>query len=98
MDMGAPTPEQSQEVKALTRKLQPQCMINGRIWNDEQDFLTMGDNQLPPSPSTARADPGLIYKETQATAAAERGDREEKVKELSQTARSVVAQGTTNNT
>ncbi|HQB90934.1 MAG TPA: alpha-L-fucosidase, partial [Sphaerochaeta sp.] len=95
MDMGAPTPEQSQEVKALTRRLQPQCMINGRIWNDEQDFLTMGDNQLPTvALNCPWQTPASIYKETWGYRSwQERGDREEKVKELSQTARSVVAQG-----
>ncbi len=95
MDMGAPTPAQSAEVKALVRKLQPKCMINGRIWNDEQDFLTMGDNQLP----TVTLDcpwqtPASIYKETWGYRSwQERGDVKEKIAELSDTARTVVATG-----
>ncbi|HZJ87661.1 MAG TPA: alpha-L-fucosidase [Sphaerochaeta sp.] len=95
MDMGAPTPAQSAEVKALVRKLQPECMINGRIWNDEQDFLTMGDNQLP----TVTLDcpwqtPASIYKETWGYRSWQaRGDVNEKIAELSETARTVVATG-----
>ncbi len=95
MDMGAPTPEQSREVKSLVEKLQPGCMVNGRIWNDEQDFLTMGDNQLPTvALNCPWQTPASIYKETWGYRSwQERGDKEEKVKELSQTARTVVSQG-----
>ena len=31
----------------LVRELQPNCMVSGRIWNDQGDFLVMGDNYTP---------------------------------------------------
>ncbi|WP_417371199.1 alpha-L-fucosidase [Gelidibacter japonicus] len=46
-DMGSPTYEQSKEMAALVKKLQPNCMISGRIWNDQGDFVVMGDNKQP---------------------------------------------------
>ena len=95
MDMGAPTPEQSQEVRNLVQTLQPHCMVNGRIWNDKQDFLTMGDNQLPSVPLNCPwQTPASIYKETWGYRSWQvRGDKQEKIKELSTTARMVVRQG-----
>lgn len=95
MDMGAPTKEQSEEVYALVQRLQPQCMVNGRIWNDCGDFLTMGDNKLP----TVTLDvpwqtPASIYSETWGYRQwQERGDVQEKIEDLSHTARQVVAEG-----
>ena len=47
-DMGAPTPEQSRRYAAIVRELQPQAAINGRIWNNAGDFVTLGDNEAPP--------------------------------------------------
>ncbi len=47
-DMSAPTPEQSRKFAAIVRRLQPQAAINGRIWNNRGDFVTLGDNELPP--------------------------------------------------
>ncbi|ADY12241.1 alpha-L-fucosidase [Sphaerochaeta globosa] len=95
MDMGAPTAEQSQEVYDLVQSLQPQCMVNGRIWNDKQDFLTMGDNQLPAVPLNCPwQTPASIYKETWGYRSWQvRGDRDEKIQELSDTARKVVQEG-----
>ncbi len=46
-DMGAPTYEQSKEIATLVKSLQPNCMISGRIWNDQGDFVVMGDNLQP---------------------------------------------------
>jgi len=46
-DMGSPTPKQSKEVAALVKRLQPNCLISGRIWNDQGDFVVMGDNYQP---------------------------------------------------
>ena len=47
-DMSAPTPEQSRRFAAIVRELQPQAAINGRIWNNAGDFVTLGDNEAPP--------------------------------------------------
>jgi alpha-L-fucosidase len=46
-DMGKPTFEQSRELASLVRRLQPNCMVSGRIWNDQGDFAVMGDNATP---------------------------------------------------
>ncbi|MDD4385211.1 MAG: alpha-L-fucosidase [Bacteroidales bacterium] len=46
-DMGAPTYEQSKEIALLVKKLQPNCLVSGRIWNDQGDFMVMGDNYQP---------------------------------------------------
>src|SRR5690606_2688806 len=46
-DMGAPTYDQSKEMATLVKRLQPNCMISGRIWNDQGDFVVMGDNKQP---------------------------------------------------
>lgn len=46
-DMGAPTKQQSEELRALVKELQPNCLISGRIWNDQGDFVVMGDNKKP---------------------------------------------------
>ena len=47
-DMAAPTPQQSRKFAAIVRELQPQAAINGRIWNNAGDFVTLGDNEAPP--------------------------------------------------
>ncbi|MGH0053678.1 MAG: alpha-L-fucosidase, partial [Sphaerochaetaceae bacterium] len=95
MDMGSPSKEQSKEVYDLVQKLQPSCMVNGRIWNDCQDFLTMGDNELPSVPLDCPWEtPASIYKETWGYRSWQvRGNKEEKVRELSNTARKVVQEG-----
>ena len=46
-DMGSLTGEQSKELYNLVTRLQPQCMISGRLGNDRGDFSVMGDNQIP---------------------------------------------------
>jgi alpha-L-fucosidase len=46
-DMGKPTLEQSKELAGLVKKLQPNCLVSGRIWNDQGDFAVMGDNASP---------------------------------------------------
>lgn len=47
MDMGYPTKEQSLTIRNLAHSLQPNIMLNGRVWNDCGDFITMGDNEYP---------------------------------------------------
>ncbi len=46
-DMGSPTLNQSKEIATLVKNLQPNCMISGRIWNNQGDFVVMGDNLKP---------------------------------------------------
>ena len=46
-DMGSLQPGQSQELYALVKELQPDCMVSGRLGNDVYDFAVMPDNQLP---------------------------------------------------
>lgn len=46
-DMGAPTYDQSKEIALLVKELQPNCLVSGRIWNDQGDFMVMGDNYQP---------------------------------------------------
>ena len=45
--MSAPTYQQSKEIADLVKKLQPNCMVSGRLWNDQGDFVVMGDNYTP---------------------------------------------------
>ena len=46
-DMGSLQPYQSQELYALVKELQPDCMVSGRLGNDVYDFAVMADNKLP---------------------------------------------------
>lgn len=46
-DMGALTPEQSQQLYNLVDTIQPQCMISGRLGNNYADFSVMADNEYP---------------------------------------------------
>lgn len=46
-DMGAQTPQQSRELYALVKRLQPACMVSGRLGNDCGDFSVMADNECP---------------------------------------------------
>lgn len=46
-DMGSLTPEQSAELYALVKSLQPECMVSGRLGNDKYDFAVMPDNFYP---------------------------------------------------
>ena len=46
-DMGSLTSAQSKELYDLVTRLQPQCMISGRLGNDRGDFAVMADNKIP---------------------------------------------------
>lgn len=46
-DMGKPTLEQSRELKEMVKKHQPNTLVSGRLWNDQGDFVVMGDNVSP---------------------------------------------------
>lgn len=43
-DMGLITPEQSKRFRDTVKKLQPNCLINGRIMNNMGDYMTLPDN------------------------------------------------------
>lgn len=43
-DMGLITPEQSQRFRQTVKSLQPSCLINGRIMNNQGDYMTLPDN------------------------------------------------------
>ncbi len=47
-DMSTPTPAQSRRFAGIVHRLQPAAVINGRIWNNAGDFVTLGDNEAPP--------------------------------------------------
>ena len=46
-DMGSNTPQQSRELYELVHKLQPDCMVSGRVGNGWYDFAVMADNTYP---------------------------------------------------
>ena len=46
-DMGANTPTQSKELYKLVHHYQPDCMVSGRLGNDQYDFCVMADNDYP---------------------------------------------------
>jgi alpha-L-fucosidase len=46
-DMGSNRPEQSKELYELVHKLQPNCMVSGRLGNGWYDFAVMADNKYP---------------------------------------------------
>lgn len=62
-DMGEPTAPQSERFAETVHRLQPECVINGRIMNNEGDFITMPDNHVPDLPvdSLAWETPGTFY-------------------------------------
>lgn len=49
-DMGKPTIEQSAELAKLVHRLQPNCLVSGRVMNNQGDFFTMSDNREPSAP------------------------------------------------
>ncbi|MFA5444924.1 MAG: alpha-L-fucosidase [Bacteroidales bacterium] len=46
-DMGSLTPQQSRGLYDLVNRLQPHCMVSGRLGNDFGDFCVMTDNECP---------------------------------------------------
>ncbi len=41
------TPEQSKELVDLVHRLQPKCLVDGRIGNNSGDYVSTGDNEIP---------------------------------------------------
>ena len=62
-DMGEPTLEQSKRFRDTVKRLQPNTLINGRVMNEQGDFLTMPDNHVPDTPITELPweTPGTFY-------------------------------------
>ncbi len=62
-DMGEPTLAQSKRFRDVVKKHQPNALINGRLMNNQGDFLTMPDNHVPDSPITdfPWETPGTFY-------------------------------------
>ena len=62
-DMGEPTKAQSERFAKTVKTLQPNCQVNGRVMNNQGDFITMPDNHLPESPiyDYAWETPGTFY-------------------------------------
>ncbi|MFC7678853.1 alpha-L-fucosidase [Paenibacillus sp. GCM10028914] len=94
-DMSAPTLEQSQKFASLVHELQPEAMINSRIWNNGGDFRTLGDNEIPSVPlDGAWQTPASIYHSTWGYRSwQKREDLEGKTKELVQSLVSILARG-----
>lgn len=94
-DMSAPTLEQSERIAGLVRELQPEAMINSRIWNNNGDFRTLGDNEIPSVPlDGAWQTPASIYHSTWGYRSwQQREDLEGKIKELVQSLVSIRARG-----
>lgn len=46
-DMGHPTKLQSEHFAGIVHKYQPNCLVSGRVWNSQGDFLEMGDDEIP---------------------------------------------------
>lgn len=46
-DMGSLSEAQSREMYALVHRLQPDCMVSGRLGNNNYDFCVMADNEYP---------------------------------------------------
>lgn len=94
-DMSAPTLEQSRKIAALVRELQPEAMMNSRIWNNHGDFRTLGDNEIPSVPlDGAWQTPASIYHSTWGYRSwQKREDLKGKTRELVQSLVSVRARG-----
>lgn len=64
-DMGSLTAKQSTELRDLVHRLQPDCMVSGRLGNEAGDFCVMGDNEYPNYKiATPWQTPASIYDET----------------------------------
>lgn len=94
-DMGSLTPAQSNELAQLVHKLQPDCMVSGRLGNDAGDFCVMGDNAYPDYKiATPWQTPASVYDETWGYRSwQEHGKVEDKVREKLGGLVKVVARG-----
>jgi alpha-L-fucosidase len=64
-DMSTPTARQSERFAGIVRELQPHAAINSRVWNNQGDFRTLGDNEIPSVPLDGTwQTPASIYHQT----------------------------------
>lgn len=94
-DMGSNTPEQSKELYELVHRLQPDCMVSGRLGNDQYDFCVMGDNEYPEATlQTPWQTAASMFDETWSYRSwQKRGKVEDKVKEKIRNLINVVSHG-----
>lgn len=94
-DMGKPTLEQSRELKEMVKKHQPNTLVSGRLWNDQGDFVVMGDNVSPDfRMGTLWQTPASMFDETWGYRSwQERGDPKEKALEKLKSLIKVVSNG-----
>ncbi len=94
-DMGSPSPQQSREIAELVKRLQPNCMISGRLWNDQGDFIVMGDNYQPDfKMGVPWQTPASMFNETWSYRSwQERGDVKQKIKEKIHDLENIVSMG-----
>lgn len=94
-DMGSNTPEQSKELYQLVHKLQPDCMVSGRLGNDQYDFSVMADNKYPEGAlQTAWQTAASLFDETWSYRSwQERGDVHTKAMEKLRSLINVVSHG-----
>ncbi|RLD35165.1 MAG: hypothetical protein DRI73_02910, partial [Bacteroidetes bacterium] len=94
-DMGSPSPQQSRDISELVKRLQPNCMISGRLWNDQGDFIVMGDNYQPDfKMGVPWQTPASMFNETWSYRSwQERGDVKQKIKEKIHDLENIVSMG-----
>ncbi|MCG2589387.1 alpha-L-fucosidase [Rhodohalobacter sulfatireducens] len=94
-DMGKPTLEQSRELKEMVKKHQPNTLVSGRLWNDQGDFVVMGDNVSPDfRMGTLWQTPASMFDETWGYRSwQERGNPQEKAAEKLRKLVKVVSNG-----
>jgi alpha-L-fucosidase len=82
-DMGHPTKLQSEHFANVVHQYQPNCLVSGRVWNSQGDFLEMGDDEIPDYIlDEPWESPASIFKETWGYRSwQERTDLEQKQKE-----------------
>ena len=94
-DMGSNRPEQSKELYELVHKLQPNCMVSGRLGNGWYDFAVMADNKYPEGALQApRQSAASMFDETWSYRSwQERGDKHVKAMEKLRSLINVVSHG-----
>lgn len=94
-DMGKPTLEQSRELKEMVKRHQPNTLVSGRLWNDQGDFVVMGDNVSPDfRMGTLWQTPASMFDETWGYRSwQDRGDPHEKALEQLKSLIKVVSNG-----